>query len=95
MTIEIRDYLTRDLMNQGEIDFNAQGLRSLHTDFINNDQTQGFRVTFVDGLDDPVNDPSEVAKRAQQKADDVRRNELRTKPNITLPEMRELLLLSL
>lgn len=82
-------------MKQGETTFNAQGFRSLHTDFINNDESQGYRVTFVDGTDDPNNDPALVAKRAQEQTNRLRKDELENKPVLTIPEMRELLKLSL
>lgn len=55
MTIEIINYPTRDLMKQGKILKHSQRFRPLHTDFVNNDESQGYRVTFVDGTDDPDN----------------------------------------
>lgn len=67
------------------------GFRPIHTNLINGK----YEVTFVDGIDDPENDPANVAQRAQEKANQVRKEELKNKPNITLPEMRELLGLSL
>ena len=82
-------------MKIGKTIFNGQGLRSLHTDFINNDEKQGYRVTFVDGVDDPNNAPELVAKREQEKTNRLRKEELQNKPNITLPEMQELMRLSL
>ena len=95
MTKKTIDYQTRDEMNQGKTSFNAQGMRSLHTDFINNDEKQGYRVTFVNGIDDPNNAPELIAKRVQEKTNQLRKEELQNKPNITLPEMQELLRLSL
>jgi len=62
MTEEIIDYPTRDLMKQGKILKHPQGFRPLHTDFINNDESQGYRVTFVDGPDDPDNDQGKWEK---------------------------------
>ena len=91
MTKEIRDYPTRDLMKQGKTTFHAQGLYALHTDFINNDESQGYRVTFVSGLDEPDNDPVLVTQRAQEQTNRLRKDELENKPILTIPEMRELL----
>ena len=95
MTKEIKHYQTRDEMKIGKTTFNAQGMRSLHTDFTNNDESQGYDVTFVDGLDDPHNAPELVAQREQQQTNQLRKEELQNKPNITLSEMQELLRLSL
>ena len=95
MSKKIKDYQTRDEMKQAKTSFNAQGMRSLHIDFINNDEKQGYRVTFVDGPDDPNNTPELVAQREQEKTNRLRKEELQNKPNITLPEMQELLKLSL
>jgi len=89
--IEIIDYRTRDLMQIEKKLKNSQGWRTKHIDFINNDESNGLRVTFVNGLDDPDNDPGVVAERVQLKADQVRRNELNNKPVLTMPEIRELL----
>ena len=95
MTKETKDYQTREEMNQGKTLFIAQGMRSLHTDFINNDEKQGYRITWVNGLDDPNNAPQLVAKREQEETNQLRKEELQNKSNITLPEMQELLRLSL
>ena len=94
MTKEIKDYQTRELMKIGKTTFRAQGMRSLHTNFINNDESQGYRVTFVNGIDDPNNAPELVAQRAKEQTNQLRKEELQNKPNITLPEMQELLRLS-
>ena len=82
-------------MKQGKTTFHGKGFRSLHTDFINNDEKQGYRVTFVNGVDDPHNAPEVVAERTQQQTNRLRKEELQNKTNITLPEMQELLRLSL
>ena len=58
MTKETIDYPTRDLMKQGKSQKHLQGFRPLHTDFINNDESQGYRVTFANGPDDPDNGPN-------------------------------------
>jgi len=39
------------------------GFRALHTDFINNEEKNGYRVTYVSGTDDPHNSPEEAAKK--------------------------------
>jgi len=95
MTKQIIDYPTRDLMKIGKTSFNALGSRVLHTDFVNNDESQGYRVTFVDGIDDPNNDPARVAERAQVETNRLRKDELNNKPVLSIPEMRELLRLSI
>ena len=95
MTKEIKEYSSREEMKQGKVLKHSQGLRPLHTDFINNDESQGYRVTFVDGSDDPNNAPELVAQRAQDKTNRLRKEELQNKSDITLPEMQELLRLSL
>ncbi len=79
MTVEFEDYLTRDLMKQGKDRRNSDGWVSFHTDFINNRESDGFRVTYVNGLDDPNNDPVLVAKREQQRLDNIRIEELKVK----------------
>jgi len=92
MTKEIIDYLTRDLMKQGKILKHSQGLSALHTDFINNDESQGYRVTFVNGLDDPDNDPVLVAEREAEKTKQDRLKELKDKKSSrTKAETDELL----
>ena len=95
MTKEIKIYQPRDKMNLDKTSFNSKGMRSLHTDFINNDESQGYRVTFVNGIDDPNNAPELVAQRAKEQTNRIRKEELQNKQNITLPEMQELMRLSL
>ena len=90
MTIEIIDYTTRFLMEQGKTLKNSQGLRPLHTDFINNDELQGFHVTYVNGIDDPENSAEAIAKRAEF----ARLKTLRAKlenDTISFPELKDLL----
>ena len=94
MTKEIKEYITREEMKQGKTTFISKGMRSLHTDFINNDESKGYRVTFVSGTDDPNNDPVLIEERIQKQIDRIRKEELQNKPNITLPEMQELMRLS-
>jgi len=55
MTIEVQDYRTRKRMRIGKDKRVLNGWRSLHTDFINNKESEGFRVTFVNGLDNEEN----------------------------------------
>ncbi len=57
MTKKTIDFQTRSLMKIGKISQHNLGLRPLHTDFINNDESQGYHVTFVSGSDDPTNGP--------------------------------------
>ena len=71
-TKKIIEYSTRD---EYEIDAklkNKDGLRVLHPDFINNDESQGHHVTYVKGLDDPDNAPELVEERRLQKIDSDR-----------------------
>ena len=98
MTKEIIDYQTRAEMKIGKKEKNLLGLRSLHIDFINNDEKQGFRVTFVSGLDDPNNAPELVEERRLEKINkDIKRNlnEKLKNDSISMPELRELLRLTL
>jgi len=57
MTIEHENYLTRALMNRDQKVRGRSGWHSLHIHFINNDESQGYRVTYVNGTDDPHNIP--------------------------------------
>ena len=50
MTEEIKTYRTEDLMKTDKRIMNGRGFYSKHTDFINNDRNQGFRVTYVDTI---------------------------------------------
>ena len=79
MTIQFEDYFTQDLMNQGKKTRHDNGWVPLHTDFINNKESDGYHVTFVNGLDDPDNDPILVAERVAQKIERDRVQELSTK----------------
>lgn len=90
MTIETEDYQTRDLMKQGKRRRNQNGWRSLHTDFVNNVESDGYHVTFVNGSDDPDNSP----EADQRKPDFQRQKELSQKlkdRTITQTELLELL----
>jgi len=61
MTIQIENYPTRKVMKKNKKIMNRAGFRSLHTDFIDNDESKGYKVTFVNGKDDP-NNSEEVQK---------------------------------
>lgn len=94
MTIQTEDYLTRAAMKTGKDVRTSNGWRALHTDFINNTERDGYHVTYVNGLDDPDNDPAVIAERTQQKIDLAREQELITKlkdDTITTTEIREFL----
>ncbi len=47
MTIRIIDYQTRQQMKNGHELQNRQGFRTKHIDFINNDESQGYHVTYT------------------------------------------------
>lgn len=53
--IQIQIYPTRKVMKRQKEKMNQLGFRSLHTDFIDNDESKGYEVTFVNGSDDPHN----------------------------------------
>ena len=72
MTIEIKEYLTEQLYIEDSKIMNQQGLRVLHPDFIDNDKSKGYRITYVDGLDDPHNSPDVVEERRLEKIDSDR-----------------------
>ena len=95
MTKEIIDYPTIEAYKADSIIKNKDGFRVLHPDFINNDESQGYRITWVKGLDDPNNAPELVEQREQEKTNRQRKEELNNKDVLTIPEMRELLRLSL
>ena len=65
MTIEFEDYHTRKIMKKAKDVRVSNGWRSLHTDFINNKESDGFHVTFVNGIDDPSNSPEAIQQRAE------------------------------
>ena len=90
MTIETEDYVTKKIMNREKSFRNSNRWRVLHTDFINNDESQGYHVTYVDGTDDPDNSAHSIQKRL----DFQRLKELQSKlqdDTITDTELRELL----
>ena len=92
--IETEIYNTLTEANQAKLRSDTRhqnGFRPLHTNFINGK----YEVTFVNGLDDPHNDSVLVAQRAQEQTNRLRKEELNNKAVLTIPEMRELLRLSL
>jgi len=94
MTKQIIDYPTKDLMKAGKKTQHNLGFIPLHTDFINNKESDGYRVTFVKGSDDPNNSPKAIAKREKQKIERDRTEELREKlrnRTISQPELLELM----
>jgi len=87
---EIIDYPTRFFMKAGKKDKHSQGLRPLHTDFINNDESQGYRVTFVKGTDDPSNSPKADQRRIDFQRQKILREKLKNRI-LSQPELLELL----
>jgi len=90
MTIEFEDYLTRDLMKQGKKIRHDNGWISLHTDYINNKESDGFHVTFVNGSDDPSNSPEAIQREQERLRIDELREKLKNR-TISQPELFELL----
>jgi len=63
--IEIETFRTRKIMKREKLIRTTNGWRPLHTDFVDNNESDGYRVTFVNGLDDSSN--SDEAKENQSK----------------------------
>lgn len=95
MTIEIIDYPNEQEMKLGKKQKASQGLRSNHTDFINNDKSQGYRITFVDGVDDVNNNPDNVSKTNEMIQKQRRKRELQNKPVLNNVELKEAVALML
>lgn len=74
MTIEIKEFNTRDEAI-AEKKRRSGKWRPLHTDFVNNK----WKVTFVDGTDDPDKTPEAEQKRLEEKTKKSRLEELRQK----------------
>jgi len=53
--IEFEDYRTRKVLRKEKQIRRTNGWNALHEDFINNDERQGYHVTYVNGTDDPAN----------------------------------------
>ena len=58
-------------------------------------KNEKYTITWVKGLDDPNNAPKLVAQRNQEETNRLRKEELTNKDVLTIPEMQELLRLSL
>jgi len=65
MTIETVDYPTRKVMKRGKLARFRGDWRPLHTEFINNNELDGFHVTYVNGSDDPDNSDEAKENRLQ------------------------------
>lgn len=63
MTIEIEEYVNRATMKAAKIIRSNNGWTPLHEDFINNKESNGYRVTYVNGLDDPNNSQKAIQER--------------------------------
>jgi len=63
MTIQIETYPTRKVMKRNKKSRHTNGWRSLHTDFIDSN----YRVTFVNGLDDPDKSDQAEINRSKSK----------------------------
>jgi len=90
MTIETEDYATIPEMKRGKNNRLRNGWRSFHTDFINNKESDGYHVTFVNGRDDPDKTP----QADQDRLDFQRQKALKEKlmnDTISDSELRELL----
>lgn len=90
MTIETEDYLTRTTMRRAKEIRTSIGWRSLHTDFINNDESQGYRVTYVNGSDDPDNSPEADQRRLEVQRQKLLRKKLEDN-TISFVELKEFL----
>ena len=53
-------------MKTGKSIHASNGWRALHTDFINNKELDGYHVTFVNGIDDPIPPPDPDRDRAME-----------------------------
>ena len=54
MTTKTIHYDTRTLMESGKITEASNGFRATHTDFTNNNERDGFDVTYDDRIDVPI-----------------------------------------
>ena len=94
MTIETEDYINRDSMKADKVIRASNGWRSLHTDFINNKESDGYRVTFVNGIDNEENSPERIAERALEIKNQKRIDFLKEKiedDSITFSQVKEFL----
>jgi len=60
LTVIIRNYANRIDMKAGKSQMLRQQFRNIHTDYINNNQRNGFKVTFDDTPDLPPPPPREL-----------------------------------
>jgi len=81
LTVVIETYPTRKVMRRDKNIMSKAGFRPLHTDFIDNDKSKGFRVTFVNELDDPDNSEEQKTRNLQFK---LRKLLIRTIENDTI-----------
>jgi len=67
MTVEIIVYSTKDSMINGKKLMHKKSFVALHTDFIDTKKARNYKVTFVNGLDDPSNRPQPPLKQLTQR----------------------------
>jgi len=90
MTIEIKEYKTRKSMVRGKKDRSDLGWRGLHTDFINNVERDGYRVTYVNGIDNEENSEDAENSRLVVKLQKLLNDRIET-DSITFNELKMLL----
>ena len=90
MTIETEDYATKILMESGKKIRHDNGWRPFHTDFINNDELQGYHVTYVNGIDDPHNSSEAISDRLEQQRIRTLREKLED-DSISFSQLKDLL----
>ena len=90
MTVEIKEYKTRKSMKIGKTARNALGWRSLHTDFINNIERDGYRVTYVNGLDNEENSEDGKIRQLQFHLTELLNQRIET-DTLTFGELKMLL----
>jgi len=83
MTQEIIDYATEALMKADSRVKNQRGFRAIHVDFINNDKSEGLRVTYDDTPD--VIDPR------FPRTEELRKKLMNKQTPMTMPELLEFL----
>jgi len=71
LTLQIKIYPTRKVMKREKKRMNEIGMRSLHTEFIDNDESKGFKVTFVNDIDDPNNSEENKTIRLQERLQEL------------------------
>jgi len=68
----------------------AQGWRALHTDFINNVERDGYRVTYVNGIDNEENSEDAEIRRLVRHIIDLLNKRIET-DTITFSELKMLM----